>query len=552
MAKIVRLCLCGLCMILLLGNYAKANDELDYIRQAIAAKGAKWHAEETPISKLSHEERRMKLGLIKSYVPGAAQASSEAPSTAASLPATFDWRNYNGGNYVTPVRNQGNCGSCWAFATTANLESVTLIKNNTPLVGQNADFNLSEQVLVSCGGAGSCSGGSPGTASNYIKNSGLPPESCDTYTATNGTCPATCQQTYYKINSWSYVTTSSPTVDAIKNALVTYGPVNTTMEVYSDFFSYHSGIYQYTTGTYAGAHAVLIVGYNDSEQSFSVKNSWGASWGESGFFRIAYSELTSVTQFGDYTIAYQNGSTPPPPSCTYSVTQPISTFGYTGGSGNSSVSAGTGCAWTASSSAGWITITAGKSGTGNGTVSYTVASNTTTASRTANLNIAGKTFTITQSGAPTVIINASAGSNGTISPSGQVAVVAGTSQTFKITPAKGYRISSVAVDGASVGAVSSYTFSSVTSSHSIVAAFTPAKYRLAVSKVGTGTGTVASNPTGPTYSAGANVSLIATPGSNSTFAGWSGACLGSSSTCSLVMNGDYTVVATFNSTRRAR
>ena len=80
------------------------------------------------------------------------------------------------------------------------------------------------------------------------------------------------------------------------------------MEVYSDFFYYSTGVYHYTTGTYEGGHVILIVGYDDVNQYFICKNSWGTGWGERGFFRIAYSELNSVTQFGDYTIAYQDGS----------------------------------------------------------------------------------------------------------------------------------------------------------------------------------------------------------------------------------------------------
>lgn len=547
MVKTMRLCLCGLFMILLAGTYVKADpQELDYVKQAIAAKGARWRAAETSVSKLSPGERRMRLGLVKSQMPNAPLLAAPAASSVAALPATFSWQNYNGQNFVTPVRNQGNCGSCWAFATTANLESVTLIKNGTPLA-QNADFDLSEQALVSCGGAGSCSGGSPGSASNYIKNTGLPPESCDPYTATNGTCPATCQQPYYKIASWSYVTTTAPTVDAIKNALNTYGPLNTTMEVYNDFFYYSTGAYHYTSGNYAGAHAILIVGYDDSTQSFICKNSWGSGWGEQGFFNIAYSELTSVTQFGYYTIAYQAGSTPPP-SCSYSVSQPTNSYTYTGGKGSSSVTTDSACTWTASASDSWITITSGKSGTGKGTVAFTVAANTSTATRTANVTIAGKTFMITQTGAPTFTITASAGPNGTISPVGTIVVVAGTNQTFKITPATGYKIASVAADGKSVGAASNYTFTSVTANHTISATFS-ATYKLTVAKAGTGNGTVTSNPTGPTYSAGTSVVLTAAPGAKSTFAGWSGACSGKLSTCTLVMNSDAAVLATFSAGR---
>ena len=178
---------------------------------------------------------------------------AEPPIVGA--PPSLDWRN-NSGNFVTPVRNQGGCGSCWAFATTAALESSVLRAENTPGV----DLNLSEQVLISCGSsggndAGSCSGGYISYASDYIRNTGLPLETCYPYTGGDGSCGSACssyQTSTYQIVSWGYVTTTSPTVSAIRDALVSYGPLVTTMDVYDDFYSYSSGVYTHTTGDYAG------------------------------------------------------------------------------------------------------------------------------------------------------------------------------------------------------------------------------------------------------------------------------------------------------------
>ena len=83
------------------------------------------------------------------------------------------------------------------------------------------------------------------------------------------------------------------------------------MDVYTDFYSYIGGIYKYVTGKLEGGHAILIVGYDDASQYFIVKNSWGDGWGESGYFRIAYSELSRPVYFGDWTIAYYTDTTPP-------------------------------------------------------------------------------------------------------------------------------------------------------------------------------------------------------------------------------------------------
>jgi C1A family cysteine protease len=384
-------------------------DEVSQVRAAIVAKQAQWQAGETSMTQLSPAERRARLGLVKPSLPVGAEMMVMAEPPIVGAPPSLDWRN-NGGNFVTPVRNQGGCGSCWAFATTAALESSVLRAANTPGV----DLNLSEQVLVSCGtsggsDAGSCAGGVIQYASNYIRDTGLPVESCYPYTGTDGACGSACG-TYntatYTITGWADVTGTSPTVSAIRDALVSYGPLVTTMDVYDDFFSYVSGVYTHTTGDYAGGHAVLIVGYSDAGQYFIVKNSWGAGWGESGYFKIAYSELGTVVDFGDYTLRYTGTA------CSYSISPSSQSLGYAAGSGSVTVATQGGCAWTATSNApSWITTTS--SGTGNGTATFTVAANTGAKARTGTLTIAGRTHTVTQAGAPPTITNRSPASGAT-------------------------------------------------------------------------------------------------------------------------------------------
>ncbi len=293
--------------LILLTGAASFAAELGEVQTAIWTGGHRWVAGETSVSRLSFEERRMRAGLIKpTHSEGAPVLSTQGTEPPVGLPASLDWRN-NGGNFVTPVRNQGGCGSCWAFATTAALESA-LLRSGVSATG----LDKSEQVLVSCGSAGSCAGGYTSYASDYIKNVGLPNESCYPYTGANGTCSAACvnwQSSASRISSWSYVTVTSTTVDALKSGLNSFGPLATTMDVYNDFFYYTSGVYAYSSGSYAGGHAVLLVGYDDPGQYFIVKNSWGSGWGEAGYFRIAYSEVNSVVNFGDWTIAYSPSST---------------------------------------------------------------------------------------------------------------------------------------------------------------------------------------------------------------------------------------------------
>lgn len=278
------------------GNKLFAED-INAIQDAIKAKGAKWVAGETSASNLPQEEKLRLVGL--NFQPIKAPPITDLDSVKANLPKSIDWRNYEGHSYVSPVRNQGKCGSCWAFALTAGLESYVM-KNEG---AQDKDVDLSEQVMISCSGVGSCDGGT--LNASFIQETGLPPESFYPYTATNGSCSSAKEgwkDNTYTIGSWGSV---SQNLSSMKAALVKYGPIPTAMMVYEDFMSYKSGIYSHVSGKKLGGHGVFLVGYNDDEQYFIVKNSWGPKWGEDGFFRIAYSEIESDTNFGLATVAYK-------------------------------------------------------------------------------------------------------------------------------------------------------------------------------------------------------------------------------------------------------
>lgn len=316
-------------------NSIATTDELKQIQDKIKEKKAKWTAGETEISKLSPEERKKRV--MKDFTTIPSGTGEITPSTV-SLAPTFDWRS-NNGNFITPVKNQRSCGSCWAFATTANTESAVLLKNNTPYPQNPID--LSEQVMVSCSGAGSCSGGS--ASPSYVVSTGLPTESCYPYTATNGDCSLACanwQASASKISDYKVISTTD--VNTIKNALVTYGPLSALMYVYSDFYSYRSGIYSYVTGTYEGGHVIQLIGYDDTTQSFTLKNSWGTGWGEAGFFRIAYSQLTSsptIMRSSFYAFNTTNPINPPPPDTTNPIVSLTSPADGTTVSGNVNISA---------------------------------------------------------------------------------------------------------------------------------------------------------------------------------------------------------------------
>lgn len=282
---------------------------LPELQRLIAEKNLSWTAGETSVSRLTPEEKGRLAGGLPEQGEGAIPRRL-APLPAADLPAALDWRNYNGKNYVTPVRNQRTCGSCYVFAPVAALESRLLRVYNRP----GTDVDLSEQIPLSCSGAGNCVEGYASTASNYLRDTGTGPEACYPYTDTLGECDAACANwrlAPYKAGSWKYANSSQLTTpDVIKSAVLAYGPVVARMVIYSDFYNYTGGVYEQVSGTNKGGHFVLVIGWDDSTSAFLCKNSWDTTWGEQGYFWIGYSQLTNVIRFGEWVYAYEGGSGP--------------------------------------------------------------------------------------------------------------------------------------------------------------------------------------------------------------------------------------------------
>jgi hypothetical protein len=203
------------------------------------------------------------------------------------LPSALDWRN-NGGNFVTPARDQGGCGSCWAFGTTAVFESAYLIQAGTPGV----DFDRSEQDVLSCSEAGNCLGGFVEGALAFAQKTGIVDEACFPYAAQDLPCSQKCADGASRaipIHGFFYVGADVASIqEALQQAPLTFG-----LLVYDDLFAYQGGVYQHVSGEPVGYHLVALVGYDDAEQAWICKNSWGPSWGEQGFFRIRYNDSGS-------------------------------------------------------------------------------------------------------------------------------------------------------------------------------------------------------------------------------------------------------------------
>lgn len=269
---------------LILSNLAFAGrGELDAIRAAIEAKGAQWTAGESWVTRLSPEERRNLLG-EKTLELGIVEPLS--PLLAIGYPPAIDWRDKDGHSWVTPIKDQQTCGSCVAFGAVATLESLVRMEENLP----DLDIDLSEMHLFNCGG-GSCDYGWYNSAAcSYLQNNGTPDVDCWPYQSVDKPCWNTCpdwQSRAVKITLYGSISGIEPC-----KTYVAIAPILVAFEVYSDFYYYTGGIYEHTYGAYEGGHAVCIVGYDTTGlvPYWIVKNSWGLSWGEAGFFRIKMGE----------------------------------------------------------------------------------------------------------------------------------------------------------------------------------------------------------------------------------------------------------------------
>ncbi|XP_023310809.1 cathepsin L1-like [Anoplophora glabripennis] len=242
-------------------------------------------------SDMIHEEMKKTLnGYRKSKVTVSdIEVIQFVPDEDADVSDEFDWREKGA---VTPVKDQGFCGSCWAFSSTGALEGQYFLKTGDLV-------SISEQNLVDCSSEHNnigCAGGDMNPAFTYVHNQdGIDSETSYPYEAVDGKCRYTVSGNV--TSTRGYATIENGNEDYLKAAVATIGPIAVAIDASQlEFDFYSEGIY-YNPYCNNGAsdpeteldHAVLVVGYGteDGQDYWLIKNSWGTDWGEEGYIRMA-------------------------------------------------------------------------------------------------------------------------------------------------------------------------------------------------------------------------------------------------------------------------
>jgi len=228
--------------------------------------------------------------LMKPFTPVSAEIKEKNILTPRiGGPTTFDWRDHGA---VTAVKDQGQCGSCWAFSVTENVESVWILSKgltNTTLPP------LAPQQIVDCDTSDAgCDGGNPPTAYDYIISAGgLDGEKDYPYTAQDGTCSFKASAVVAKISNFKYATSGDE--DTMKDNLVSWAPLSICVDA-RYWQDYAGGIMAEWQCDWVVEldHCVQAVGYDLTAGTpfWIVRNSWGTDWGEAGYIRLQYGSNT--------------------------------------------------------------------------------------------------------------------------------------------------------------------------------------------------------------------------------------------------------------------
>ncbi len=306
-----------------------ASPSAEFSTAPLSPEFAAWQAKTGLVLAESRDEQGHALGLIPSPLDRSHLISqTRVPSMLLEgLPTSYDLRTLG---YVTPVRNQGGCGSCWAFGSYGPLESWLLMN-------AAETWDLSENNLKNCNGfdVGTCeTGGDEDMSTAYLTRwSGPVSEADDPYHDYDESCSSgkVCQK-YVENVLWFF--TSSD----IKNALMTHGGMCVSM--YWSYAYYNSSEYTYYySGSNGANHAITLVGWDDNKVvtgaphkgAWLMKNSWGSAWGDNGYFWISYYDKVAVK----YSVAFCDAV----PTSSYATNYQYDPLGWTTSAGYGSTTA---------------------------------------------------------------------------------------------------------------------------------------------------------------------------------------------------------------------
>ena len=212
-------------------------------------------------------------------------AETKNASSLQELPPYYNWRDIGGIDYTTPVKDQSPAPTCETYALCAVLETLMQYQE-----GELFEPDLSETHLYFyAGGTYEAGGVHLQDAADYLVEYGVPDEGCypdphRPYDYPFESLPGWENRTV-KIQEWGWVEKDD---EAIKQALIDHGPLVICISVYTNFMQYCGGIYDTIDGDREGGHLVALMGYDDIQHCWIVKNSWGDKWGEDGWIRISY------------------------------------------------------------------------------------------------------------------------------------------------------------------------------------------------------------------------------------------------------------------------
>jgi len=278
---------------------AKPTVSMSMIREINSAQKL-WRAGVNKLTVKDPEFTHSLLGVsFETFKEAQKLAASKPPKVAELLlPDSFDVRDKwpQCKNVVEDIRDQGDCGSCWAFGAAESMSDRECFHNNITRYYSVQDIlACGNNTLSMCGG---CTGGLPWCAFKYWNAYGVVSEECAPYNESGKTpdCVRECKKTYTHI--WDqdkmFGATSENFVgeQAMQEEIMKNGSIEGMMTVFDDLYAYKSGVYKHVTGGICGVHCIKIVGWGveDGVKYWTIANSWGDDWGDHGFFKLLRGE----------------------------------------------------------------------------------------------------------------------------------------------------------------------------------------------------------------------------------------------------------------------